>query len=1710
MVSILSFFQNKKKAKKPKSRSPSPNSPRGTSGSSNGGTAPKSSNRPIRFLSLRQKTTSSSSKPYDRSIKRGSSELIRKRSTGKSSSSPKSDLKSVFKPLDLGFDVRKSDTDQLGIHGVGAIVDLRQDERDILEKLELSSDEVKLAWKVIGEALRQSDLTSHNLMLPLRPRANSTSQLYILALYTLFIRSELLPRLPTISAQYAQPISDPSAIWKERLISVLKDINSNSDIAETLKYTLRRHRPRQRGPMLETILYIEFTQAEINSSYPDNAYESLLQPRLRAGVADCLHEIFEVWSAIIVHAEENGMTPSKLSALLGWWVWGLDEKVDSWQNLYEGWKLARRRVEHLFYVWIRYQSSKTQLPLRLRQIAESYPFASSSTSSEFPPSSLPSTSRTRPTLHIILTSPQAISGYLTPDEIFNAALSSRVADNVSFPVWSAVSRNNAQGSSSLLSDDSVKFLRSSTRCDNITSIASPAREPHENVVQTESTPLYQPFLSTQTESQSRRRYRSHPDDSVPIKTTLSTSSTTPNLSTVMKNADDAGPPNSLKKQASLGILSQNGGSAWDDFQKSGFGDSPVTEGKLDLAFSPSTHVATDSTIATQPKVGKSSDIVRGNLPKQTTFDISTTLKNDYTISEEDVIGLDDNFISFVQDAQMDPSSIPSWPSFALVRLASSIAFSETANAIEQLLITVQHVPAPPSPQPRARPSENMPNRSTSPVSSRAGTPRGFKNLTETFKRSTSFQNGMNLRKSFFDTSSFSLSRHTSNKLANLPEGENRELRAPLSAQSLTPTEYTITEMGEMIKIPSSDQAEQAVSNSPQIAEGNFVTSTEREADVVTIKGKQMHEGTESGPSADTLASQWQYVGEGAEHIVFSYRGTMSIYNGQVLRLKKSQFFGNSPTSPEYRQTQTDWITTFLPKLVSPELLIKTNEVTLSENWTTDLFALADAIRPEARKLSGDLKTLVVGKSKGVIMEDTTTNEKKDGIVNLAFEIKPKWGFLPDAATIIPTEAAKIKSQNCRFCMHRHYKGHDSSAEGKFCPLDLFSSDEVRMRSAIKGLWGMWTESDGQENNWRVFIDGERVNPNQIEQLEHILGKETMIEQIADRIIPILENSGVFDTLKTLQSTLDPTDISDLASRFSSVHPNNELFDPFLILFPTTEEFAEFIELYLSTPLAGKEDSKWTLRQRMIAFSLSAIFKDCSVFVKFSLSSDSSYAATSSNPEAKGEWKYVKDSGKVKLIDLDLKPIKNLKKWKDTDDNIWKHWQKTHMTSSAIDVEVQENSVSKDSLIEQNVIQKDNDRDIKIPITFENTVPSLTINAINTQNTDASSIRALYAPTPDRTPLLTPTPSSIPTSHHQAGFAPDYVEERDDSSQMPKVVAEEQVDDAGVDGTEQIEPRRTKRSLAPSPSPPPRLADLPQEDIRGYTEEVEDTSTAVIGLPSSDGPVQSNKEINSSSKREGSNENPAPASQPSDVAPAEIRSRNDQSHNIVQAGLAGLGSVIGVAANAVHDITENIKHLQPGTHNEEVRARQPSSSPEGGNKEKPIDEEQPHETLPLTSAALPDTSMLEVNSDRPVDSLANEQASMTTIPPIHDQEQKPMPRDVDGELPTKNQADLPSDENIEGKRMPEIETPQTEFEGFFTPAETPLISQSSDVEQPMFSLPGAIMQSAVVQKQDEGSVLANKDQVDPMEQVVFTKAIDKADDPSEKEEIASQSKLYSVL
>lgn len=132
----------------------------------------------------------------------------------------------------------------------------------------------------------------------------------------------------------------------------------------------------------------------------------------------------------------------------------------------------------------------------------------------------------------------------------------------------------------------------------------------------------------------------------------------------------------------------------------------------------------------------------------------------------------------------------------------------------------------------------------------------------------------------------------------------------------------------------------------------------------------------------------------------------------------------------------------------------------------------------------------------------------------------------------------------------------------------------------------------------------------------------------DVVVATLLASPVLPRLATLQATLDPLDVEGLLA-LPTLNPL-----PKSLPKPSMDEFSEIVSLYLSDSDAAAP-RPWTDRQHVLAFLLSAAFKDCSIIARIHVGQQT--------------------HGPVRVIDLDPKPIDRLRRWSDLDRNIVQAW-----------------------------------------------------------------------------------------------------------------------------------------------------------------------------------------------------------------------------------------------------------------------------------------------------------------------------------------------------------------------------------------------------------------------------------------------------------------------
>ncbi|KAF8447781.1 inositol-pentakisphosphate 2-kinase, partial [Boletus edulis BED1] len=252
---------------------------------------------------------------------------------------------------------------------------------------------------------------------------------------------------------------------------------------------------------------------------------------------------------------------------------------------------------------------------------------------------------------------------------------------------------------------------------------------------------------------------------------------------------------------------------------------------------------------------------------------------------------------------------------------------------------------------------------------------------------------------------------------------------------------------------------------------------------------------------------WVYVSEGGSTIVFSYTGPVHPdFTGKILRLRKTSLNVASTIDAEDDPViafQNTVIAALVPSQFLPDLEV----ILLDAAWLAALEALRDGDRPAERRAKDQIDK---ARQKGILATDLI-----GGADILAIEIKPKWGFLPNSAHL-SQETAEIKTSTCRFCMHTRFKFKDGDVSTRYCPLDLFSKDDARVRRAIRDLWGGWVQSNGSLNNMRLFVSGKMIRPSELySSLGEFLAVSTEVhEALATALLPLLHT--VLETISGLQ------------------------------------------------------------------------------------------------------------------------------------------------------------------------------------------------------------------------------------------------------------------------------------------------------------------------------------------------------------------------------------------------------------------------------------------------------------------------------------------------------------------------------------------------------------------------------------------------------------------
>lgn len=442
-------------------------------------------------------------------------------------------------------------------------------------------------------------------------------------------------------------------------------------------------------------------------------------------------------------------------------------------------------------------------------------------------------------------------------------------------------------------------------------------------------------------------------------------------------------------------------------------------------------------------------------------------------------------------------------------------------------------------------------------------------------------------------------------------------------------------------------------------------------------------------------SEWAYHAEGGKNILLSFQPAQGSQNGDspfltrpyrcALRIPKS--LASLSHAGKDQNNDADEAEQFTKDVIVPLLgddavlpgMVRIPVITARDRDIIEtLSARIEMQRPPARRahparIRSESLTCIY------MVEDVTaprlassySSAQADPV--LCVEIKPKWGFLPRISSLPPSSPnVEIKATYSRYKMHRVAKEAGKQRtkewfESLYDPLDLYSPDPKRKEKALRALWSDWKESGGKTNNLRLFWNGSVVHPDDQASLTAMAGflgvkqrqrdEEGLLDALTTHLVAELskpclpvhddaqERVSVLTRLAQLQSALDPLDVEGLAQLWlertqchilgSTPASQTESLPAALTSAVPAAQLVQVLRRLLpAVSDCARSAAEIELEDAVQAFLVSATFKDCSLLVRLSRSSD-------------GE----RVQSETKLVDLDRKPFAKLHSMQQTDSEV---------------------------------------------------------------------------------------------------------------------------------------------------------------------------------------------------------------------------------------------------------------------------------------------------------------------------------------------------------------------------------------------------------------------------------------------------------------------------
>ncbi|XP_076448400.1 inositol-pentakisphosphate 2-kinase-like [Babylonia areolata] len=238
---------------------------------------------------------------------------------------------------------------------------------------------------------------------------------------------------------------------------------------------------------------------------------------------------------------------------------------------------------------------------------------------------------------------------------------------------------------------------------------------------------------------------------------------------------------------------------------------------------------------------------------------------------------------------------------------------------------------------------------------------------------------------------------------------------------------------------------------------------------------------------------WQYRGEGNCSLVVADSVKRKVY--RLIKRHYTKKFGlfmetgNSEGKVQAIHSDLQQIISYtrwvMQPLLSPSYVVIPKLITVDEQFVASVVKQVSSQRPARRlKKTGDrvdeesLSALVLPDFCFVSDSKSVRNDSCPP-VTISIEIKPKKAFISSDYSDEISESSGV----CKFCMHQHLKCQSGQwpETSNYCPLDLFSGNQERMKHALQSL------IKTPQNNFKLWRDGENVySSERREDLEDIL------------------------------------------------------------------------------------------------------------------------------------------------------------------------------------------------------------------------------------------------------------------------------------------------------------------------------------------------------------------------------------------------------------------------------------------------------------------------------------------------------------------------------------------------------------------------------------------------------------------------------------------------